>query len=307
MAAAEIRDPRLTVPAAGAEGHGTASDLDHIGVCTRDGPTLWAQWERLGFALTPIARQSAPRRPGGPAEPLATGNRCAMLRRGYLELLAILDPALPDNGLGRFLDRYTGMHILALATKDAGANLPRLRRAGLDIRDVAMLERPVDNPEGPRARFARVPLPDAPEGRVQLIEHLTPELLWQERWLDHPNNAVALAESILVAERPAESAARLSRLAGMPLEPDPAGGYALPLAETRVRILPAAALEALLPGVEAPSLPFHAAITVLTGDGNAAARRLLAGIATETPLGLTVPPEAAGGVAVAFRAAGQRG
>ena len=52
---------------------------------------------------------------------------------------------------------------------------------------------------------------------------------------------------------------------------------------------------------------FHAAITVLTGDGNAAARRILAGIATETPLGLTVPPEAAGGVAVAFRAADRHG
>ena len=304
MAAAEIREPGLNGSTGGA---GTASDLDHIGVCTRDGPALWAQWERLGFALTPIARQSAPRMPGGPAEPLATGNRCAMLRRGYLELLAILDPALPDNGLGRFLDRYVGMHILALGTGDAAANLPRLRRAGLDIRDVAMLERPVDDPEGPRARFARVPLPDAPEGRVQLIEHLTPELLWQARWLDHPNEAVALAESILVAEKPAESAARLSRLAGLPLEPDPAGGYVLPLAETRVRILPVAALETLLPGVEPPSLPFHAAITVLTGDGNAAARRSLAGIATETPLGLTVPPEAAGGVAVAFRAADRHG
>ena len=59
--------------------------------------------------------------------------------------------------------------------------------------------------------------------------------------------------------------------------------------------------------MEPPSLPFHAAITVLTGDGNAAARRILAGIATETPLGLTVPPEAAGGVAVAFRAADRHG
>ena len=51
----------------------------------------------------------------------------------------------------------------------------------------------------------------------------------------------------------------------------------------------------------------HDLVAGLTGDGNAAARRILAGIATETPLGLTVPPEAAGGVAVAFRAADRHG
>ncbi|UFN47475.1 VOC family protein [Roseomonas sp. OT10] len=281
---------------------GVATGLDHVGVCTRDGPALWARWEALGFALTPLARHSAPAVPGGPAVPMATGNRCAMLRQGYLELLAILDPSLPDNGMGQRLDRYEGMHILALAIADAGANLARLRAAGLDIPGVSHLERPVDAPDGPRAAFSRLPLPDAPEGRIQLIQHLTPELLWQPRWLEHPNNAVALETVVLASEAPAESAARLSRLAGLPLEPDPAGGYALPLRHGRVRILPPASLEAVLPGVVPPSLPFLAGIVVRTGDGNAAARRLLAGVAADGPLGLTVPPDRAGGVALAFAA-----
>lgn len=279
---------------------GVATGLDHVGVCTRDGPGLWAQWEALGFSLTPLSRHSAPAFPGGPVVPVATGNRCAMLRQGYLELLAILDPSLPDNGMGRRLDRYVGMHILALAIADAEANLARLRAAGLDIPGIAHLERPVDAPDGPRAAFSRLPLPDAPEGRIRLIQHLTPELLWQERWLDHPNGAVALEAVILVSEAPAESAARLSRLAGLPLEPDPAGGYALPMQHGRVRILPPGALDEVLPGVVPPALPFLAGIVLRTGDGNAAARRLLSGIAADGPLGLTVPPDRAGGVALAF-------
>ena len=70
---------------------------------------------------------------------------------------------------------------------DEAANLARLRRAGLAIPGVLHLERPVDDadPDGPRARFARLPLPDAPEGRVQLVRHLTPEAIWQERFMSH--------------------------------------------------------------------------------------------------------------------------
>lgn len=279
-----------------------AGSLDHVGVCTRDAAGLWSAYEGLGFHLTPVARQSGRRHPGAPVEPLATGNRCAMLRQGYIELLAILDPDLFDNGLGAFLDRYAGMHILAFGIGDAEAELARLRRAGLEIPGVAHLERPVDDPEGPRARFSRLPLPDAPEGRLQLIQHLTPELLWQERWLDHPNRAVALESAILVAPAPAESAAALSRLTGRPLTPDPAGGYALTLPQGLIRILPAGALGTVLPGVAVPDLPFLAGFTIRTDDGNAAARALLGERLRPVPGGLMVPPEEAGGAALVFAA-----
>ncbi|MFC7553495.1 VOC family protein [Pseudoroseomonas wenyumeiae] len=87
--------------------------------------------------MTPVARQSGPRRPGAPVERLGTGNRCAMLRHGYVELLGILDPALFDNNIGRFVARYRGLHILAFGVEDAEAELPRLRAAGLDIPAVA--------------------------------------------------------------------------------------------------------------------------------------------------------------------------
>ena len=138
--------------------------------------------------------------PDGPVVPFGTGNRCIMLREGYIELIAIVDPAAFSNTLDRFLARYAGIHIIALGIEDETANLDRLRRSGIDIPGVAYLERPVDDadPSGPRARFARLPLPDAPEGRLQLIRHLTPEAIWQERFLTHPNHAVGLAEVVVV-------------------------------------------------------------------------------------------------------------
>ncbi len=258
-----------------------ATGLDHVGLVGRDAAALHGAFERLGFQLTPLSRQSGRLQSGrlradGPVEPWGTANRCAMLRRGYIELLTIHDPTLPANGLDGFLARYAGMHILALGIADEAANLARLRQAGLAIPGVLQLERAVDDqdPGGPRARFARLPLPDAPEGRVQLIRHLTPEAIWQERFMAHPNQAVALEAAVLAVNAPAETAFRLSRLAGRPVAPDPAGGFVLELAHGAVRILAPERLGSVLPGVVPPVLPFMAGLVVRTADGGAAVRAL---------------------------------
>jgi hypothetical protein len=295
----------------------TAVALDHVAVVARDLPPLLAAYERLGFALSPLSRQSGPRLPGGPVETFGSGNRCAFLRHGYIELLGLIDPGLFANGVDRFTERYAGLHIIALAMLDEAANLARLRRAGLDIPGISRLQRPVEA-GGPIAHFARLPLPDAPEGRVQLIRHLSADLVWDRRWMDHANKADALAEVILVNDPAADSAARFSRLAGLPLVPDPAGGFMLelpgaagaagpdaPVMRTAVRVLEPDALGRVLPGIGIPTLPFIAGMVVKTSDGNAAVGALLerAGIAAvPMPAGLMVPPAAAGGAAIIFQA-----
>jgi hypothetical protein len=281
-----------------------AIDLDHAGVAGRDLDLLAAAFERLGFTLTPRARHSGRRTPDGPVEAFGTANRCIMLRQGYLELIAIVDPSCYCNGLERFLARRPGLHIIALSIGDEMANLRRLRQAGIDIPGVAWLERPVDDadPNGLHARFARLPLPDAPEGRIQLIRHLTPEAIWQPRFLDHPNHAAGWEEVVLAVENPAESAARFSLLAGRPAEADQSGGYALKLEHSRLRLLPAEALGTELPEVGIGSLPLIAAIAIRTDDGAKAIRRIVKGLAhRETPDGVVVAPEAAGGAAIIFK------
>ena len=272
--------------------------LDHAGLAGHDLPALHDAFGRLGFTLTPLARQSGRLRADGPVVPWGTANRCAMLRHGYIELLGIVDPAAPANGLDGFIARYPGLHILALGIDDEDAALARLRRAGLDIPGVLHLHRPVDSadPAGPQARFARLPLPDAPEGRIQLIRHLTPEAIWQDRFIHHANQAIALEAVILAVEDPAGTAARLSRLAGRPVVPDPAGGFALPLDHGRVRILPPATLPGVLPGLAVPTLPFMAGIVVRTADEAAAVRALVPDL-RHGPSGWTTQ---AGGAAIAF-------
>ena len=272
--------------------------LDHVGVVARDLAALAGQYERLGFTLTPLARQSDGR----------IGNRCAMLQRCYIELLAVVDPNARSATLDRFLARYAGIHILAFSMHDADATLARLLRAGLDAPSVSQLERATDDmdPAGPRARFALIQLPDQPEGRINLVRHLTPDALWQERFLRHPNNAMMLAEVVVAVAEAADTAARFSRLVGAPAIPDPAGGFALDLAHGRVRFLPDTVVHAVLPDIDGASLPRIVGLAVRTRDWNEAIGHLLAErriahrVHDDT---LLVAPDEAGGVAIRFEAA----
>ena len=273
--------------------HVSGIALDHVGVVTRDLAALAAQYEHLGFTLTPLARQADGR----------IGNRCAMLHGSYVELLAVVDPNAGSATLDRFLARYAGIHILAFAIDDQQSVLARLQRAGIEAPSVAHFDRPIDDmdPAGPRARFALIQLPDQPEGRINLVRHLTPEVLWQERFLRHANNASALDEVLLAVAEPAETASRFSRLIGCVVIPDPAGGFALDLARGRVRLLP--------PDADVSTVPCITGLSVRTSDRNAAIGRLLVerGIPHRArDNALIVHAAAAGGVHGSLRAGGVR-
>ncbi len=85
---------------------------------------------------------------------------------------------------------------------------------------------------------------------------------------------MALEAVILAAAAPAAFAARVSRAAGVPLLPDPLGGFCLALPQGRVRVLGAAAVAGLFPGLALPALPAIVGIELGTDDGAAAAARL---------------------------------
>jgi hypothetical protein len=241
---------------------GIASSLDHVGIAGADLPALAETFEKLGFTLTRAARHTGS----------ATGNQCIMFAAGYLELIAVVDPAGTSPTLAAMLARYAGAHIVALAVDDAAAALPRLARTGLGITEVVQVAR--DD-----VRFATLPLTDAPEGRLLLIQHLTPEALRPARYLGHTNRVVALREVVIATAMPAEAAARFSRLTGLPVQPDPLGGFVLTVGagprSGKVRLLPPAAVADVFRGASPPVLPWIAGVVLETDDGNAALSRRL--------------------------------
>ena len=236
-----------------------AAGLDHIGIVGRDLNAMAAAFGAAGFHLTPLARHAGGR----------TGNRCAMFPDGgYLELMATVDGGTSAT-IDRFLASHEGAHLLAFGIDNPTATRARLRHAWGDKPPMSHTDRAVDDadPTGLRARFTLIGPFDRPEARVNLIHHETPDALWQPRFLQHPNNAVALEEVVLTVPEPAIAAAWYSQLAGRPVVPDPAGGFALPLPCGRVRILPGAATAS----------PRIAAIAIRTKDSADAAPRLIPG------------------------------
>ena len=62
-----------------------------------------------------------------------------------------------------------------------------------------------------------------PEGRYIVIEHQTPDILWQPDLLVHANGAKALVEALFAAPDPGPTRDRLARLANRPAVETPDG------------------------------------------------------------------------------------
>jgi hypothetical protein len=212
-------------------------------------------------------------------EPWATANHCAVLRRGYLELIGIVD-GVRFNPWRAYMDRFEGIHIAALRCDDADSAYAALRTRtdGFD----APVDRQREAPFGSATRtmrFRNIFSRDAfyPEGRFIVIEHQTPEVLWQDELMSHPNGAVGLEAIILFADDVEPVLDRMQAIAGGTADrsqPDraridlPGGGG--------IEILGAAQSAACFPGVNPPQLPCIGGCVVSVED-LAAARRLIAG------------------------------
>jgi Glyoxalase-like domain len=186
--------------------------LDHAAHFVPDLEAAGRALEALGFVVTPYSEQATRDGPAG------TANRCVMLDGGYLEFLAPVADTPHARRTREAMARYAGVHILALGTPAAAEEHARLERHGFAPLPTVDLERDVElEGEARKARFGvvRVPPEAMPEGRVQFVEHRTPEVVWQPRWLAHANGVTALAAVFVAASNPSEAAARYARFTGL--------------------------------------------------------------------------------------------
>jgi hypothetical protein len=167
--------------------------------------------ERCGFRLTPFTIQT--NREGGATVPSGTGNRCAMLKNGYLELLTATSDTILAAQLRERIADHPGLHLAAFTSADAGAEHRRLAASGFPTLPLVDMRRPVGN-DFARFTIARIAHGTMPEGRAQFLTHHTERLVWLADMLDHPNGAEALTALWIAAEDPAEPAARYARLTG---------------------------------------------------------------------------------------------
>ncbi len=196
--------------------------LDHAVIVARDLGALSAEFEALGFLLTPTAQH-----------PWGTANRLAQFEgRNFLELLTIDRPELvarepatvPDGPFSfgrhaaRFLAEREGFAMLALQTADSAADLLRWRAAGLVTYEPFRFERQAALPDGSVATvafslaFTTHPLlPDLVF--FTCLQH-APEHFWKPAYQSHPNGATELVEVSIAVREPHRLASFLAGLTG---------------------------------------------------------------------------------------------
>ncbi len=246
--------------------------FDHVAWMVPDMDAASAQFEKLGFVLTPYSVHGNRDPETGKRLPQGTANRLAMLETGYIELLCeagdVEAPVVDD--LRARLNRYMGVHLLAFSHADADASYGRIEGDGFRLQPMVHLRRDVEAADGSEAEVQfsviRAAFDEIPEGRIQVLTHHTPDLMWQNRYLARANGLTAMVDAVICVETPASSAERmatfLARTAKI-VDDDEAlvvtdrGGLCFVTPKR---------LADVVPGFQPPSLPCTAAIGFTSGD-----------------------------------------
>lgn len=242
--------------------------LDHVAWFVPDIDAASTVFTRLGFPLTPYSVHGDRDAETGEIKPTGSANRLAMLPLGYLEFLVAVEGADSDvtRHLKACLARHTGVHLVAFTVADGEAEGRRLAQDGFDILPTVNLRRTVEAADGSETQVAftviRPRLGSIPEGRLQTISHLTPEHMWQERYIARENGIECLDEVLFVVDDEEASAERLARYTSRSAVRD--REWIIPLDRGRLRIAsPETAADML--GCPVPDVPAVAAVG-FTGD-----------------------------------------
>jgi hypothetical protein len=231
--------------------------LDHVGHFVRDPEAASRALIRAGFAPAPVSVQTATDA-AGVTSLTGTGNVTAMFARGYIETLFKTADTPIGRELERAMTRYRGVHLMAFAVAHAASMHGRLAASGFRVRPLVKFQRPVDTgTDAGTAAFtvARVEPGEMPEGRIQALTHHTESMVWQPRWLSHPNGALGLTSVTIVVADVSEAAARFARFTARAANPAPFG-QAIQLDRGRVELATPEAFTQMFPEIAIPSLPF---------------------------------------------------
>jgi glyoxalase-like protein len=232
--------------------------LDHIGCFVPDVEAASRALARAGFAPTPVSIQINPDPGGGAARRTGTGNVTAMLRQGYIEVLFKTADTPLASELEAAMARYRGIHLVAFTVADAAAFHRGLANRRFRVRPLVNMQRPVeiDGASGTAAfTLARLEPGEMPEGRIQVLTHHTEAMVWQPRWLSHPNGALALLGVVIAVADVEEAARRYAGFTGRATKPCPFG-HTVALDRGHLDLVTADGFRHMLPEIPIPSLPF---------------------------------------------------
>ena len=164
--------------------------FDHLVIIGRDRlPKIAHAFSDRGFQLTPIAHHN-----------LGSINQLIMLDSAYIELLGWE----PDKPIQRaeIANQPQGLDALVFRTNDAEKTYQQLLEKGFEVNPVQSLSRESEFlgksvlVQFKTVRFSKQPISGL---RIYFCEHLTPQYVWQEQWLKHPNQTSHLQKIMLAS------------------------------------------------------------------------------------------------------------
>ncbi len=274
---------------------GMIAGFDHVLLAVTDLAAAEQQFQRLGFTLCPRGRHIG----------WGTGNACAMLADGYIELLGSINPIEFDNGLGAFLANH-GEGLMGVSLDPGPTGLEGVAPFWPGSGPTKPLSRLLDLPGGTvQPHFRLLPLPAEALGPVPAFfcEHLTPDLLRQPSWLNHPNGALGLDSITWLVEDVLPLAQYFQRLLGPDAVFTGIGRVDIQLGRHRLHLLDPMRAGRRYRNVPLPAAPKGLVLTLRVADLDQAAQcALQAGITPVPAAGrrVVLPPQQACGVIVEY-------
>ncbi|MFH1934867.1 MAG: VOC family protein [Pseudomonadota bacterium] len=249
--------------------------LDHVGYFVNDLCAAGTSFERLGFTVSPINIHYNAESDGNLTRS-GTANRLITFGFGYIELLSAVGDTPLANQLKAALGRYVGLHLIAFTHVDMEAQRERLFDTGFEPQPTLRLRRPIETQDGQktvRATVVRAKPGIMPEGRVQMLCHETPELIWRSGYTDHENKADALTDIVIISDDPDGTMDRYALFTGCQgMTRD--NLRVVSLARGCLTFASPKAAASFLPGLKIPDLPYIAAVGLRSTD-LAATRKVL--------------------------------
>lgn len=254
----------------------TGRPIDHVVLAVRDLDRAAAQFETVGFTLTPRAFHE---------DRMGTSNRLIQFRgRNFIEVLAVDRPDKlarhdfscrpPFFSFGDHhrlaLERREGLSMLLFATDDARADFGRFEAAGLPVFQPFDFERKARLPGGEEVTVAftlcYVLSPHMPGVPLAVCQNRAQELLWKPEYQSHGNGAQTMKAVYLASTAPERDAAFVGAMFGGEVVPISGGMRVSCGPAQEMRVLTPQALTALDPGFDTGQMsPGLAGISVVSG------------------------------------------
>jgi hypothetical protein len=178
--------------------------LDHVSHFVPDLDAAAGALQALGFHVTDTSVQRVD------GEPVGASNRCVMLRQGYIELLTPTHDTPAARRMRERMAKFTGVHLACFGTPEAEGEHARLAAHGFAPQPLVNLQR-----DAVRFKVVRPAADAMPEGRVQYVEHLTPQEIWRKENLRHANGVLGLTAVYVCADDRPAAAARWARFTAL--------------------------------------------------------------------------------------------